>query len=81
MDGNKHVVGGGAIHRPKKNSRPVKTFKQKKRNVLVRARNVVGERRIKSLQHNWKEMNDNVKSHGYRGDGNVGDGILICLQK
>ena len=80
MNINRHVVGGSAMHRPKKPSCRQKTWAEKKRDAQIRAINFIGKARIEALTKNWNAMSS-VQSHGVRGDGDVADGILICLQK
>ena len=52
MNINRHVVGGSAMHRPKKASCRPKTWAEKKRDAQIRAINFIGKARIEASTKN-----------------------------
>ena len=67
------------MHRPTKRSRAIQTYAQKKSSAYDRILARLGEERIDNLKQKWNSLN--IRCHGVDGDGDVGDGIITCLQK
>ena len=79
MSSSMNSSGGGSMHRPSKRARVVKTYAQKRSSAYDRTLARLGQERIDGLKQKWASLN--IRSHGANGDGDVGDGIITCLQK
>jgi len=66
MNGNRHVAGGGVMHRPKKKARARKSFCDLKADAFVRAVGKIREDRIEAIRSRWSDMNG-VRYHGVPG--------------
>ena len=64
-------------HQPTRDVRPRQNYADKKHNALGRVQVVLGLDRISSIQRKWKSLDTTNHS---KGDGDIGDGILLCLQ-
>ena len=79
MSSATNTSGGSSMHRPSVNSRPKKTPEVKKNDARQRAIALLGQSRITAIQEKWNSLN--TLQHGEKGDGDLADGILTCLQK
>ena len=73
------ITGGSAMNRAKRNRLPRATQKQKESCALFCVISKIGEKRVDTLIQRWNSME--VNQHGQGGDGDLGDGILLCLMK
>ena len=65
-------------HLTSRDVRPRQNYADKKHNTLRRVQVVLGLDRISSIQRKWNSLD--TKNHS-KGDGDIGDGILLCLQR
>ena len=79
MSSSNRVSGGSAMHRARHNGRPRKTEKMKEEEAREKVITMVGEDQVRKLQQKWRSLD--THRHNFNGDGDIGDGILICLQK
>ena len=72
------LSGGGAMHRPKRNSRQAQTSAEKKEAALRRATQFLGINRIAAIRRRWDSLD--TSRHGLDSDGDVADGMLLVLK-
>ena len=70
-------TGGSATNQAPCNRAPPVTWKGRKDNALLRVEKKIGRERMETLKERWANLN--VCQHGKGGDGDIGDGFLLCL--
>ena len=66
------------MHRARRICCPRKTEKMKKEEARWKVMTMLGEDRVRKLQQKWRSLD--THRHTFDGDGDNGNGILICLQ-
>ena len=66
------------MHRAKINAKPKKTDFMKKSDARERVINFLGKERVQKLQEKWESLD--TSNHSFDGDGDICDGILLCLR-
>ena len=75
-----NTSGGCSMHRPtRRTNKRIISYGDRKETVYARTLIKLGEERVQALKHRWASMKTGV--HGHRGDGDVADGIIICLKQ
>ena len=65
------------MHRARCNGRPRKTEKMKEKEAREKVIKMEGEDRVRKVQQKWRSLD--THHHNFDGDGDIGNGILICL--
>ena len=72
-------TSGTRMHRPERDGKgKVSKWPQLKENAFKRCLFTLGEERIEILKEKWSGMD--TTDRGATGDGDIGDGILLCLR-
>ena len=71
--------GGFTMHRTARNHQEKKTYAEKKTDARLRAESEIGRDQIKNILERWSTLE--THRHGCASDGDIGDGILLCLLK
>ena len=75
-----HTVSSrGTMHQPSCNAQRRKDYAHKKLEALARAIKKLNHWRVHAIQQRWDSLS--TTKHGHMGDGNIANGILLCLLK
>ena len=65
------------MHRARRNGRPRKTEKMKEEEAGEKVMKMVGADRLRKLQQKWRSLD--THRHNFDGDGDISNGIFICI--
>ena len=78
MSSSNLVSGGLAMYRARHNHFPRKIEKMKEEEAREKLIKMLGKDQVRKLQQKWKSLD--THRHNFDRDGDIGDGILICLK-